>query len=55
MFSDENDLDLFQVTGDRIVSCSEDGSIRIWDLFDPRKKTTEEEQIKQLHQECPTL
>ncbi|XP_045168387.2 uncharacterized protein LOC123531449 isoform X2 [Mercenaria mercenaria] len=44
-----------KVSGDRIVSCSDDGSIRIWDLFDPRKKTTEEEQIKQLHQECPTL
>ncbi|XP_052767636.1 uncharacterized protein LOC128208212 isoform X2 [Mya arenaria] len=42
-----------QVTSDRMVSCSEDGSIRIWDLFDPRKKTTEEEQIQQLHQECP--
>ncbi|XP_060554051.1 uncharacterized protein LOC132715090 isoform X6 [Ruditapes philippinarum] len=44
-----------KVTGDRMVSCSDDGSIRIWDLFDPRKKTSEEEQIKQLHQECPTL
>ncbi|XP_052276224.1 uncharacterized protein LOC127875293 isoform X5 [Dreissena polymorpha] len=41
----------FMVTSERMVSCSEDGSIRIWDLFDPRKKTTEAEQIQQLYQD----
>lgn len=40
-----------KVSSDRIVSCSDDGSIRIWDLFDPRKKTSVEMQIRQLHHE----
>ena len=47
----EESVVLFQVSSDRIVSCSDDGSIRIWDLFDPRKKTSVEMQIRQLHHE----